>query len=295
MGFIEVCHYHLRKPVKETLSKGQMDGAAWITLSLTGLSELTSGMVDSGGVLARRLAACWPDIMKWAKAIMLEDHVDGPFEPSTFFESIGPIFNTIHLVSTSALEEKDVYDLAVDLWKGKEMSGINYHTELPLFECMLPDSTLHVDRLLERSGYQDIQVVEKIVERMKCASIAKSSQANAKIFMVSVGMLHALIESRPHPISTAVLCSEAPNAVSSNLGRLVVDNDDSPIYQSAIFAALSFLQVFIQYNPHNATEMMENGLLFNILKTASIRPYRVQKKSRALVWKICFPPLLTTT
>ncbi len=216
----------------ETLFRNGKDGAAWITLSLTGISAVASDVAE--GALAGRMAACWPDVFNWAKAIVLEFPFYGLFE--SFCSAIGNIFNLTFLVSDSLLQSDDVYDLAIDLWKGKETSGVDYHTELP--SLLLPIVGIHPARpsaYVERSGYQDMEVVEKIVRRMNRA--AASNPIEPDRIIASVCLLGRLIES-PHLISWSALCSDAPRSIASNLTRLLVDKDESSLHQNAIFTSL---------------------------------------------------------
>ncbi len=271
MDYLELCHHHLRKPVQETLAKGK-EGAMWITLSLTGVAVMSSGKIATEGNLAKRFVACWPEILKWAKAIVLKYPFFELFD--TFCSVIGPIINMVLLVSESVLSSRDVYDLAVDLWNGKEGSGVNYHTELPLFLCLSSDSNWHVNHLLRRTGYPPMQLVEKIVDRMGRVM----NPTEPEKIMASVGLLGKFIESKPHPIAMAVLCSEAPSTISSNLTRLLVDKEIFPFIKMRFFFTGIPQRVHSKNAPTTSRRLLQYGFLFNILETASVRPVEDSKE-----------------
>ncbi|KLO13420.1 hypothetical protein SCHPADRAFT_997319 [Schizopora paradoxa] len=268
LDYVELCHYHLRKPVDGTLSKGVNEGPVWIAASLAGISGITSDMILIEGPLGQRIRKCWPDIVRWAKAITLKNPVPALF--GSFCDALGSIFNMILIVSESLLDKSDVYDLAIDLWKGREISGTDCHTELPLLGCLTTPSGQDLETLLRRTGYDGKQIVKKSVDRLKIA-LASTPIEHQKI-IASVSLLGSFVESSLDSVSTAVLLSEAPTVMSSSLARLVKDEADFRLRKNTVMALLRFLNGYIQDGPFNVEELMMHGFLYNCLETASVHP-----------------------
>ncbi|KLO05002.1 hypothetical protein SCHPADRAFT_1003109 [Schizopora paradoxa] len=263
--YVEACHYHLRKPVKELpLKRGEE--AFWVSASLAGIAGITGDMIVAEKDLGQRVTDCWSDIVKWAKVIVVHKPIHGLFK--SYCEAMERIFNLILLISESLLESEEVYDLSIDLWKGEELLGVDCHTEMPLLGCITMPIDRKFDRLLERTGYSETQIVKKIVHRLRCAIAANPIEHQNII--TSVCLLGNMVDASPHSLSTTVLWSEAPSVMLSSLSRLVNDKEDHSFRKSSISATLGFLNGYIEDGPEHVEELMQHGFLYNVLKSASV-------------------------
>ncbi len=269
--YVKLCLHHLQKPVQKTISEEGRDGVGWINLALTGMSALESDVVIRQSALVQLLTNCWSVILKWTKAIFHGHHFYGAYE--LFFSNMTGIVNLFRIVASPLLENGEVFDFVVDLWKGVEApGGIEYYTEEALFTCLLTSSSWQIDRIQARSGFTCTEMVKKTVNRMQTA-VASEPKGTEKIFN-SVSFLGKLANFTAHPIVTAILSRELKVAATilSNIKRLLDDKNVSSGYLTAIRWSFGFLNGYIKGKPDNAMELMAHDLLYNLFRAASTDP-----------------------
>ncbi|KLO13421.1 hypothetical protein SCHPADRAFT_997320 [Schizopora paradoxa] len=289
--FIDVCHFHLKKPVEESLSGQCNEKILWITNSIQGLSGVARGDKDTvikDPALRQQIARCWPDIVKWAKAILLNNPL--PAALDAFCEAMTAIFNLILHVSEPLLESQEAYDLGIDLWKGREVAGSDCHSEAPLLLCLSTLKGQDPDRILERTGYDGMVVAKKTVRRLKRA--IASNPIEYQNIATSVCLLCRLVDAGPHSISVAIKCSEAPSVISSRLARLVNDDAESSLRKSALKVMLRFLDAYLGESPYNALDIFMHGFLYNVLESASLFPESGEESLPTSCFKDLLPYLV---
>lgn len=288
--YVKLCYDYLQKPVQKTISEEGKDGIAGINLALTGLSALESEVINRQSALVRCLIQCWAPLLNWSKAILYGHHFFGAYK--LFFSNMTGIFNLYKMVRGSLLENNDVFDFAVDLWKGVEVAGgVEYYMEEALFACLSTSNSRQIDRFQARSGYTSSEIVKKCVNRMENA--ATSKPRDIEKIVTSVSFLGKLVNFTTHPIADAILArnSKVAATICSNMKHLLDDKDTSPEYLTATRLSLNFLNGYTQGRPENVAELIEHGLLLNLFYAVSTDPAQdVEEISRYIACLQFFLP-----
>ncbi|KLO05003.1 hypothetical protein SCHPADRAFT_1003110 [Schizopora paradoxa] len=268
MEYVEVCQYHLRKPVEEAIPvRGYEVPILLIVTSLVGVSRIDSDTIRIENALRRLVEDCLPDIIKWGKAITNSNPVLDIYK--IFCDAMGTIFNLILIMSGSILESQDAYELAIDLWKGKDFSGVDCHTTKPLLGCVSKLPVKDLKGLLDRTGYDSAQIVKKFADRLK-RSLASNPSEHPQI-IIPACLLEIMADASPKTISDAVLYSELTTIMSSSLAGLVKEKDCF-LFRDSVMSLLRFLNRCIQAGPDNVEKMVKSGFLYGVLESSSVYP-----------------------
>ncbi len=155
--YFDVLYHHLQKPVEDHSCKDE-ESFLWTLWSLRGVTELGCPYFERDAAHKHRFTECWPNIVKWLKAILDVGQFYG--EENQYFTLAGDAFDIGVFVHEGApLDNDGVMELGVRVWIGTKASdGSDQYSSRSLLACLMVSEKMRGGRSPSyRSGITCLQ------------------------------------------------------------------------------------------------------------------------------------------
>ncbi|KLO17128.1 hypothetical protein SCHPADRAFT_926067 [Schizopora paradoxa] len=266
--------YHLQKPVELSVLESPK-AFRFVLTSLLGIGALGSCKYFPRNV--DHLLKCWPETLKWGKAI-LQTRLFHDLE-ETFFRCADGVFNMASGVDLDLMRDDSVLDFAVDLWKGHRIKGKGeYFTTGPLLCCMTVKSLneKQVDYLYKFFACDERYIIRKLLRRFHKAGTSTPKDTTATTDLSD--LLRRLESFSKSPLSHEIRCTNAIPIAISVMDALMDDPNQTPEHGFSVRFSLDFLLQIVPTQTNYIGEAISSGVIRTLVRVAANQQYKCLEK-----------------
>lgn len=228
----------------------------WGMVGIGNLSNV-NGYFSRNAANTQQLTRSWPDIINTSRAIFRGQKFYG--DESIFLKFVSRFFPGAADASESFIEDDNVFDFAIELWKGQEVEGANERFLVdPLCTCLENATHGRIKHLLRSLGSD-----EGALSRLKNADV--TSVLSLALFLCR---LFCLASEKPSFFSSILQIDTTPTVLGA-MKRLLDDTIQTIYHVPAIKTVINLVCTIATAGPRFTVKLVESVLLPLLLRAAS--------------------------
>lgn len=250
----------------------------FILSSLSGLGSLSDGYFSQH---RPQLRQCWPNVISWSKAIFRgRKYSESPNLVGAFFYTIGKVFDVVSFVDLDLVNDAEILDFAIELWKGDEEDVISAdrYSASPLLACLSVQED-QVNIFYERSAYDASLLVQTLLARFS-AAVSPSPKRNTSMTSDLAELLCRFVKCGLKPVTKVLWFSvDVVPVLSHGLCALLDDTHQTAEHDFAVSCTFEVLAIFLLSSTTIVPNALRAGIL-RVLATVAAHPEKYKFEER---------------